>query len=267
MRIGRILYEGRPQYVAFVDNRVMPIEGDIFGDFTVQDKVIVDVDSVEFLPPVDPPQVVGIGLNYKDHARECNMELPEEPVIFLKGINSVVGHRANIVLPRIAPDEVDFEAELVVVIKKRCKGISLEQADEYILGYTCGNDVTARDCQMRRDKQWARAKSFDTFAPIGPWIETGLSSPSNLSIRSILNGAVMQSSNTSEMIFSPQWLVSFISQCMSLYPGSIIMTGTPSGIGYSRSPSIFLRPGDVIEVEIEGIGRLTNYVRKEGEIY
>ena len=167
-----------------------------------------------------------------------------------------------IMLPKMAPNEVDYEAELAIVIGKKAKHVSEADADEYILGYTCANDISARDCQLKQDAQWARGKSFDTFAPIGPWIATGLDGD-NLDIKQSLNGEIVQDSKTSDMIFSCRYLVSYLSQCMTLYPGSIILTGTPSGVGLGRNPQVFLTDGDELVVEIEGIGQLTNFVELE----
>jgi 2-keto-4-pentenoate hydratase/2-oxohepta-3-ene-1,7-dioic acid hydratase in catechol pathway len=162
----------------------------------------------------------------------------------------------------MAADEVDYEAELAVVIAKKMKNIETVAVSDYILGYTCANDVSARDCQRRLDKQWARAKSFDTFCPLGPWIETNLN-PNNLKISSILNGKVMQDSNTSDMIFDVEQLVSYLSYNMTLKPGTVIITGTPEGVGFARKEPVFLREGDEIEIKIEGIGSLKNNVIKE----
>jgi len=164
----------------------------------------------------------------------------------------------------VAPSAVDYEAELVVVIGRKARNVSEEEARNYIFGYTCGNDVSARDCQLKIDRQWARGKSFDTFAAIGPWIETELE-PSRLKIRLLLNGAVMQDSSTADMIFNVPRIVSYLSRQMTLLPGTIIMTGTPSGVGFARKPPVFLKPGDVVEVDIQGIGVLKNYVTSENE--
>jgi 2-keto-4-pentenoate hydratase/2-oxohepta-3-ene-1,7-dioic acid hydratase in catechol pathway len=162
----------------------------------------------------------------------------------------------------MAPDEVDYEAELVIVIGKQARHVSEEEALEYVLGYTCGNDVSARDCQLRLDAQWARAKSFDTFAPLGPWIETELD-VGDCRVQCRLNGATMQDGNTEDLIFGPRYLISYLSRCLTLLPGTAIMTGTPAGVGFARKPSVFLAPGDIVEVEIEGIGTLRNPVVKE----
>ena len=201
--------------------------------------------------PVFPRKIIGIGLNYKKHAEEFNMKIPEEPIIFLKPTTALIGPLEPIILPPQS-QRVDYEAELAIVMARKCKNVSKDQAKEYILGYTCFNDVTARDLQAR-DGQWTRAKGFDSFAPVGPWIETELD-PTNLKIEALLNGKVVQSSNTSDLIFNCYELVSFISQIMTLEPGDIIATGTPSGVGQ-------LKHGDEIVVSIEGIGELKNPVQ------
>jgi 2-keto-4-pentenoate hydratase/2-oxohepta-3-ene-1,7-dioic acid hydratase in catechol pathway len=190
------------------------------------------------------------------------MAVPSAPVIFIKTCNCIVGPGEPVLLPKMAPGEVDYEAELVIVIGRTAKNVAEADADQYVLGYTCGNDVSARDCQLRLDKQWARGKCFDTFAPIGPWIATGIN-PDDLAIRLTLNGQVVQSSRTSDLVFSCRQLVSYVSRCMTLFPGSIIMTGTPEGVGMGRKPPLWLKEGDSMAVEIEGIGTLTNPVRKE----
>lgn len=224
---------------------------------------ILSADEVEkFLPPADPPNIIALGLNYADHAKESNTELPPAPVIFLKATSALTGHRQPIVLPEEAPSEVDYEAELTVVIGKIARNVPEKKVFDYISGYTCGNDVSARDCQLRIDKQWARGKSFDSFAPIGPVIETDLD-PSNLKIQSRLNGKIMQDGNTSDLIFNVPRLISYLSRQMTLLPQTLIMTGTPAGVGFARKPPVFLKPGDKIEVEIEGIGILENQVIKE----
>lgn len=214
------------------------------------------------LAPVVPPNVIAIGRNYQGHAKEMKAETPEsDPLIFLKATTAVIGPDDSIVLPRSAPEEVDFEAELGVIIARTAKDVALEDALDHVLGYTCANDVSARDCQKRRDKQWARGKSFDTFCPIGPVIVPREEfDPSRAGIRSFLNGRLMQESNTGEMIFSVSALVSYLSHQFTLLPGTIILTGTPEGVGAARTPSVFLRPGDEICVEIDGIGRLSNRV-------
>lgn len=217
------------------------------------------------LAPVDPPNIIAIGRNYREHAKEMKAEsMDAEPLIFLKATTSVIGPDDPIVLPRSAPDEVDFEAELAVIIGRRVRNVAESDAMKYVLGLTCANDVSARDCQKRRDKQWARGKSFDSFCPLGPVIvspedlDTG-----RLHIRSRLNGRVMQDSSTSEMHYSVPALISYISHQFTLVPGTIVLTGTPAGVGAARTPPVFLRPGDEISVEIEGIGELNSRVFAE----
>ena len=212
-----------------------------------------------FLPPIEAPNIIALGQNYVEHAIESKLEPPIRPVIFLKATSSLSGHLNPIVLPAEAPSQVDYEAELTVVIGKKCKHVPLERTKDVVFGYTCGQDVSARDCQVKLDMQWARGKSFDTFAPVGPVIETELN-PENLRIQLRLNGKTMQSGNTRDLIFSVSYLVSYLSRQMTLLPGTLIMTGTPSGIGFTRNPQIFLKSGDRVEVEIEGIGVLENPV-------
>ncbi|MDH7498264.1 MAG: fumarylacetoacetate hydrolase family protein [Syntrophomonadaceae bacterium] len=206
--------------------------------------------EVRLLAPLLPSKVVCVGLNYRDHAEELNMPLPEEPTLFLKPPSAVIGPGQAIEYPAMSR-QVDYEAELAVVIGHRLRGADEHEAAEAIFGYCCANDVTARDLQ-RRDGQWTRAKSFDTFCPLGPWIETAVRAD-DLAIRAVVNGNVRQSSRTSMMVWSPSQLVSFVSRIMTLLPGDVILTGTPYGVGQ-------LYPGDEVIVEIEGIGRLRNRV-------
>jgi 2-keto-4-pentenoate hydratase/2-oxohepta-3-ene-1,7-dioic acid hydratase in catechol pathway len=222
----------------------------------------VPLASVRLLAPVTPPNVLAIGLNYRKHAAESDMKIPERPILFIKANTSVVGPDDPIVLPRVAPGEVDYEAELCVVIGKTARHVPENRARDHILGYTCGNDVSARDCQIRLDGQWARGKSFDTFCPLGPWIETELD-PGRAEISTRVNGEVLQRSNTSDLIFNCPQLVAFLSSCMTLLPGTVIMTGTPEGVGFARKPPIFLKPGDVVEIEVAGVGTLKNPVVAE----
>lgn len=237
------------------------IEGDPFGAWRPTDDAL-PLAAVRLLAPVCPPNILAIGLNYRAHAHESGAALPERPVLFIKATTALCHPGNPIILPAVAPHEVDYECELAIVIGKRARRVSEAEALDYVLGYTCANDVSARDCQLRLDAQWARGKSFDTFAPLGPWIETELD-PDNAPIRSRLNGVVMQESNTNDLIFSCRTLVSFLSQGITLLPGTVIMTGTPSGVGFARKPPVFLRPGDRIEIEIDGIGTLGNPVIAE----
>lgn len=199
-----------------------------------------------------PSKIICVGLNYVDHAKELNQPIPKVPVLFMKPLTALIGNNDQIVYPKMTK-ELHYEAELAIVIKDRIKNISEKDARKHILGFTCANDVTARDLQ-KADGQWIRAKSFDTFCPIGPKVVNDID-PTNLAIKAYLNGELKQSSNTSNMIFKPDFLVSFISQVMTLEPQDIILTGTPPGVGP-------MNVGDVVEVEIEGIGKLSNKVAK-----
>jgi 2-keto-4-pentenoate hydratase/2-oxohepta-3-ene-1,7-dioic acid hydratase in catechol pathway len=216
------------------------------------------------LPPVQPPNIFAIGRNYRAHVAETGARLPAAPLIFEKPTTALTGHETEIVLPAAAPNEVDFEAELAIVIGRPARHVKPETALDYVRGYTCANDVSARDCQ-RLDKQWTRAKGFDTFCPLGPWLVTADElQPDGLAIRSRLNGQLMQESSTSQMIFSCADLISYLSQQFTLLPNTVILTGTPEGVGFARQPPVLLRAGDRIEVEIEGIGTLSNVVRGPG---
>ncbi|MCL2149903.1 MAG: fumarylacetoacetate hydrolase family protein [Dehalococcoidia bacterium] len=209
-----------------------------------------DLSDVKLLAPCRPSKVIALGINYKDHAKEFEHELPKVPLMFLKPATAVIGPGEAIVYPPTA-QQVDFEGELGVVIRRLARKISVREARDYILGYTCINDVTARDLQ-RKDGQWTRAKGFDTFAPLGPWIETELD-PASLLIETYLNGVRRQKASTAELIFPVSEIVSFVSSVMTLLPGDVIATGTPSGVGP-------MQPGDIVEVRIQGIGSLKNCV-------
>ena len=260
MRIVRFLKNNDIFFGVLQGEEISLIEGDIFGEFKIS-STKTNRKEVKLLAPISPPNIIAIGLNYKKHAEESGKDCPDKPLIFLKATSSLIGPEDNIVIPEAAPDEVDFEAELTIVIGKQAKNIEIEEVDQYILGYTCGNDVSARDCQFRIDQQWARGKSFDTFCPLGPWIETELPDPDNCRIISRLNGVTMQDSNTSDLIFGVRELVNYCSKNFTLLPGTVIMTGTPEGVGFPRKPPVFLKKGDMIEIEIEGIGVLSNQVK------
>ncbi len=261
MKIARIETNGRIVYAALDNGRYNVLEGCIYGVSKLTGQFVEPADC-RLLAPVEPKQVIAIGANYRKHIEECGAKMPTAPLIFLKGVNTITAPNTNIVLPAIAPDCVDYEAELAIIIGKDAKNITEEEVDDYVLGYTCANDVSARDCQLKLDQQWARGKSFDTFAPIGPVIATRLDGD-NLDIKLTLNGTVMQKSSTSDMIFNCRCIVSYLSKCMTLYAGSVILTGTPSGVGIGRTPNVYLREGDEVCVEIEGIGELRNKVVKE----
>jgi len=240
---------GEIRYGILEGERVRILKGDPFEDPEMTGSE-VSLNAVQILAPCDPSKIVCVGLNYRDHAAEVGQALPEEPHIFLKPPTAVIGPGEQILLPPMSA-RVDYEGELAVVIKKKAKNIPREEAGEYILGYTCFNDVTARDL-VAKDNGPLRAKIFDTFAAFGPHIVTDID-PLGLAIKTYLNGEVRQSSNTAHLIFDPFHLVSFISSVLTLLPGDIISTGTPSGIGPMKA-------GDVVEVEIEKIGRLKNLV-------
>lgn len=263
MKIMRFLDEtGRVRYgVPTVGRRARLILGDLFEDFAVSDR---QVSIVKSLPPVDPPNIFAIGLNYKRHADETGAAYPDHPLVFIKATTALTAPGAPVILPAEAPDEVDYEAELAIVIRRTCRHVDEKDVPGFVLGYTCANDVSARDCQKRLDQQWARAKSFDTFCPLGPVLVTPDEiDPDNVPVRSILNGQVMQDSNTNDLIFSTRFLVSYLSQQFTLLPGTVILTGTPSGVGMARKPPVYLRDGDTITVELAGIGTLTNPVVAE----
>lgn len=226
----------------------------------------VSEDDVKIGPLFTPRNILCIGLNYRDHVAETGAALPEKPVVFAKLTSCVIGARDSIVLP---PDttEVDYEAELAVVIGRTCRGVSAEKALDYVAGYTCMNDVSARDFQ-RGDGQWVRAKSQDTFGPMGPYLVTteDIPDPQALTIRCYVNGKILQDSNTSNMIFGVRELIAFISRGITLQPGDVITTGTPPGVGFARKPPIFLKAGDEVIVEVQGLGRLVNPVVAQGAV-
>lgn len=253
MKIVRYKVGASIQWGVLEEGRVREMEGDPFGPFQLTSKA-KKLEEVQLLAPCLPSKIVALGLNYRDHAEEVKLPIPDKPLLFLKPSTSVIGPDEGIVYPKMSK-RVDYEAELAVVIGKKAKGVSEEEAGRYILGYTCFNDVTARDLQPK-DGQWTLSKSFDTFAPLGPWIVTDID-PTHLAISSYLNGERRQHSNTRNLIFNPYRLVSFISQVMTLLPGDVIATGTPSGIGP-------MAVGDRVAVVIEGIGTLANTVVSEG---
>lgn len=244
-------------------DRATVINGDIFGDMVPSDRI----EQIEtFLPPVDPPNVIALGMNYGKHADETGFRGPDRPVVFLKATSSIIGHEKPIILPAAGPDEVDYEAELAVIIGKRAKNVSPAEALQYVWGYACANDVSARDWQWhRQNDQWARGKSFDTFCPMGPCLVTKdeMENAGNLGIRTILNGEIMQDSNTADMLFDIPAIISDISSSLTLLPGTVILTGTPEGVGFTRTPPVFLHEGDRVTIAIDGIGELTNPVVRE----
>lgn len=225
------------------------------------------VEVERLLAPVDPPAVLGIGLNYRRHAEESGATVPDYPVLFTKPSTSVLPPGESVELPRhLRSEKVDYECELAVVIGERCKNVSPDEVYDHVLGYTCANDVSARDWQLERGGgQWTRGKSFDTFSPLGPAVVTTdeITDPHELAIRTRLNGETVQDWTTSDMIFEVPEIVSFLSGSTTLLPGTVILTGTPHGVGMAQDPPRWLKPGDEVTVEIEGIGALTNSVRAE----
>jgi 2-keto-4-pentenoate hydratase/2-oxohepta-3-ene-1,7-dioic acid hydratase in catechol pathway len=222
---------------------------------------LFQASGAAFQAPINHPQkLIGIGLNYRDHVEELKGQTPKQPLLFGMYGNAIIGPEQPIVIPPMS-QQVDYEAELGVVIGRRARRVSLETAVDYVAGYTIINDVSARDLQFS-DGQWVRAKSFDTFAPMGPYLVTPqtLHDGDELDIELRLNGKTMQKSNTRNLIFKVPDLISYISQIMTLEPGDVIATGTPGGVGFGRNPQVFLKPGDVVEIEIEGIGQLRNPV-------
>jgi len=239
------------------------IEGKFPDEFSVTAKTAA---IKELLAPVIPPNILALGLNYRKHADETGVRYPEVPVMFLKATSSLIGPGRPIILPAAGPDQVDFEGELAVVMGKAARSVPPDRAIEFVLGYTCANDVSARDWLIdRQKKQWARGKSFDTFCPVGPCIVTKdeLMDPDHLRLRTVVSGEVLQDSTTADMIFSVAAVVSDLSRSMTLLPGTLILTGTPEGVGFTRKPPRYLREGDSVSVIIEGIGELFNPVTRE----
>ena len=249
------------------DGSARRIEGDIFSDFRVTDEIVT---PHKLLAPLAPTAIFCIGLNYRKHAEESDSAIPQHPVLFMKSPGAVQNPGDDIVLPRhLQSDEVDYECELAVVIGRACKNVSKSDALDFVLGYTCANDVSARDWQIKRGGgQWCRGKTFDTFAPLGPCLvlKNEIPDPNTLRIQTLLNGKTMQDSNTSDMIFSVPMLIEFLSGSTTLLPGTVILTGTPQGVGAAMKPPVFLKPGDSVAIEIEKIGALTNPVTAEATL-
>lgn len=254
---------GKIQYAAQqADGSALVIEGDLFGDYRVTDQ---KADVAKLLAPVDPRVILCIGLNYKFHAEESGMAIPENPVLFMKSPGAVQNPGDPILLPtHLKSNSVDYECELAIIIGKKATNVSKEDAFDYILGYTCANDVSARDWQRNGGGgQWCRGKTFDTFCPLGPVLVTPdeLPNPNALKIKTILNGEAVQDWNTNDMIFDVPTLIAFLSADTTLLPGTVILTGTPQGVGMARKPPLWMKTGDSVTIEIEGIGSLTNPVQ------
>jgi len=258
-KLGNIGYASKQ-----ADGSALKLEGNLYDGLQATS---AKADVSRLLAPVEPTSIICIGLNYRKHAEETGAKFPEFPVIFFKGINTLQHPGEPIQIPtHLRSDEVDYECELAVVIGRRCKNVSRAHALDYILGYTCANDVSARDWQIKRGgSQWSRGKSFDTFSPLGPLLATRdeISNPNALKIRTVLNGQVMQDWNTNDMIFDVPALIEFLSGSTTLLPGTVILTGTPHGVGMAQKPPRWLKPGDTVSIEIEKIGTLTNPVIDE----
>jgi 2-keto-4-pentenoate hydratase/2-oxohepta-3-ene-1,7-dioic acid hydratase in catechol pathway len=241
------------------DGKITELTGDIFVSLKPTGKA---AEVKKQLAPVAAVNLIGIGLNYRRHAEESGAKIPERPIVFIKLTNSLQNPGDPIELPP-SSQEVDYECELAVVIGKGCKNVSPERSLDYVLGYTCANDVSARDWQLKwGGNQWCRGKSFDTFSPLGPVLVTPdeIPDPNQLKIQTILNGDIVQDWNTNDMIFNVRALISFLSQSSTLVPGTVILTGTPHGVGMAAKPPRYLRPGDTVSISLEKIGTLTNPV-------
>jgi len=256
--------EGRIEFGALLEDGTARVLSGQAGEFILSDKESV---ISKLLCPVMPTAILCIGLNYRRHAEETGAKISSFPVLFMKSPSAAQHPGAPILLPRkLRSDEVDYECELAVVIGRDCKNVSREDALSYVAGYTCANDVSARDWQLRRSgSQWCRAKSFDTFAPLGPCLVTAdeIEDPNQLAIQTRVNGEVLQKSHTSDMLFDVPALIEFLSASTTLAAGTVILTGTPEGVGMARKPPLWLKPGDTVSVEIEKIGVLTNPVQEE----
>lgn len=265
---------GGTPHVGFVeDGEVHPLGGSSMLDYIEHGRSAdrqpgggtVPLSEAQLHAPVGrPSKIIAIGLNYEDHAAETGGEAPEKPIVFAKYSNTIVGPDEAIRIPPIT-EQADYEAELGVVIGRPAKNVTESEALDYVFGYTNCNDVSSRDLQFSEGGQWTRSKSIDTFAPVGPYIATRdeVPDPQDLSIRCVLNGKTMQDSTTAKMIFPVPELISFLSTGMTLMPGDLIMTGTPAGVGFARDPKVFLKAGDEVTIEIEGLGSLTNPVEAE----
>jgi 2-keto-4-pentenoate hydratase/2-oxohepta-3-ene-1,7-dioic acid hydratase in catechol pathway len=250
MRVVRFKKNNKNMIGVIEGDNVRHLEGSLDTYWKMEEDVY-PLKDVKLLAPIVPKQIICVGFNYREHAEEMNIKMPKEPIIFSKAAHTIIGTGDDIIYPKQS-NHVVFEAELGVVIKKRMKDITPEEARDYILGYTCANDVTARDLQTE-ETQWLRSKSFDTFCPLGPWLETDLDAQ-DLEIKSYLNGELCQNARTSDMVYNPYEILSYISKTMTLDAGDLILTGTPVGDGE-------MKPGDEVVVEIEGIGRIVNTIK------
>jgi 2-keto-4-pentenoate hydratase/2-oxohepta-3-ene-1,7-dioic acid hydratase in catechol pathway len=265
MRIARFLSGGRTYTGRLIDDHsAQVIEGSLFGEHRVTEQTV----AVErLLSPIVPTDILCIGLNYREHAKESGSAIPENPMLFIKSSNTLAGPGDPILIPKRST-QIDYECELAVVIGKAAKNVSRDRALDYVYGYTAANDVSSRDWQREKSLgggQFARGKSFDTFCPLGPWVVTAdeIPNPNALRIKTVLNGQTMQDHTTGDMIYDVPALIESLSSTMTLRPGSVILTGTPQGVGFARTPPVWLKQGDTVVIEIEKIGRLENPVKNE----
>jgi 2-keto-4-pentenoate hydratase/2-oxohepta-3-ene-1,7-dioic acid hydratase in catechol pathway len=265
MRIVRFQSNGKTHFGQQVDEKTaLQIDGDLFSTLNVtQQRLRIE----KLLAPLLPADILCIGLNYREHAAESKSDIPQNPVLFIKASNTLNNPSDPIVIPKRST-EIDYECELAVVIGRTAKNVPRDRALDYVFGYTCANDVSSRDWQREKTLgggQWARGKSFDTFCPLGPCIVTKdeIANPNNLRIKTILNGQTMQDHTTGDMIFDVPTLIESLSSTMTLRAGTVILTGTPQGVGFARKPPVWLKDGDKVVIEIEKIGRLENSVRSE----
>lgn len=268
MKIIRFLNEKGKIYLGSIETdrpeEARIVRGDLFGKLEMTGQMC---RIGRLLSPLVPQNIFVARFNYSSYVEETRITQPDNPILFIKATTSVIGSDESILLPLTAPDQVDYEATLAVIIGRKAKNVSRKDALGYVLGYTCANDLSARDWQIGyKEKQWEeQSRSFDTFCPLGPCLVTRneIPDPNTLHLRAILNGRVMQDSKTSDMIFDVPSLISDLSRSLTLLPGTVILTGTPGGVGFTRKPPVFLREGDTITIEIEKIGSLTNRVVRE----
>jgi 2-keto-4-pentenoate hydratase/2-oxohepta-3-ene-1,7-dioic acid hydratase in catechol pathway len=265
MRIVRFMSGGEVRLGRPIDDgSAFEMEGNLLGEFHVTDRRI-RIDKL--LAPLIPTDILCIGLNYREHAKESNSQIPDNPMLFIKSSNALNNPFDPIPVPKLS-SQIDYEGELAIVIGKTAKHVSRERALEHVLGYTCANDVSARDWQREKrlnGGQFARGKSFDGFCPLGPCIVTAdeIENPNALRLRTLVNGEVMQDHTTGDMIFDVPTLISSLSSTMTLRPGAVILTGTPQGVGFARTPPVWLKKGDTVVVDIEKVGRLENPVSED----
>lgn len=267
-RIGRCLVDSRPRLVAWTGSAWQPLSATLNNPLNITEKDLATARSApalsdpprEFLVPIEPGKVIGVGLNYRSHANEVGAAIPKNPLLFAKFNSALIGHGATIRVDEAVTHAADWEVELAVIVGRTLSRASRSEASSAIFGYTVANDVTARDIQAS-DVQWTRSKCADTFGPLGPWIvPPSAIDPSNARLRAFVNGVLMQDGSTSDMIFDVLELLSFCSWNFTLQPGDVILTGTPPGVGGFRKPPIYLKQGDRVDVEVDGIGRLSNSV-------